>query len=102
MQVAIDEDRSCATRSLQPGIDGGALPGIFCEPKYLDVRRILDSLDRAIDRSIIDKNDFMIKVTQRRAQLGLQDRHVCFFVEERHNHRDLWRVCHRRHSGSVR
>ncbi len=60
LQIAIDQNSDRAVRGLEPGIDRGALAAIFCKPNYANVRSLFDSLGRAIDRSIVDENNFMI------------------------------------------
>ena len=47
---------------------------------------MLNSLDRAIRRSVVDENDFVIEPGERSAKFRLQDRDVLFLVEQRHDY----------------
>jgi hypothetical protein len=44
LQIAVDQNKDCAPRGLQPGIDRGALSGIFFETDHSQIRRGLNSL----------------------------------------------------------
>ncbi len=61
LQIAVDENYSRSARCMDASIDRCALAGIFFETNYSNIRRGFDSLGRAIDRTIIDKNDFVIE-----------------------------------------
>src|SRR5262249_44821227 len=78
LQIAIDENRGHAAGRLKTGINCRALSGIFLKPNQSNVRRSCDSADRAIHRSVVHKNNFVIEAAERFPQLGLQDRHVIF------------------------
>src|SRR4029077_17274193 len=83
LKIAVNDDHSPATRCCEAGINGGALSGISLETNQADIRRSFDPFRRAIDRSVIDKNDFVIESAQRSAQLFLQNRQVRFLVVKR-------------------
>src|SRR6266478_722675 len=69
LQIAVDKNRSCATRRFETSVNRRALPGIFFETNHANIWRGCDSLDRAIKRSVIDENDLVIEVFQSCAYL---------------------------------
>jgi hypothetical protein len=61
LQIAVDKNCSRSARSAKTSIDRGALAGIFFETNHSNIRCGFDSLGRAINGTIIDKNDLMIE-----------------------------------------
>src|SRR5439155_16302814 len=83
LQIAVDKNRSCATRCFETGVNRRALPGIFFETNHAHVRLWFNTFYCAIDRSVVDKDSFVIEVLQRCAQFCLQDADALFFVKKR-------------------
>src|SRR3979411_1365212 len=91
LQIAVYHDNGCAARSLATDVKRRALSGVFLDPDNANIGSALNFLDGAIDRSVIDKNNFVIDTGERSPQLRLQDRHVLFFIEERNDYGNLRR-----------
>ena len=77
-------------------------PAFFSKCRTRTSRALVRRANGAIGRAVVDEDDFVVQTGQRRRQLGLQNRHVLFFVEERHDDGNRRRRLVIAHSGSVR
>ena len=88
LQIAIDENDHGAASGVGAGIHGCALAGIFFELQNAHPRCIRQASDRAIDRAVIDKDNFVRQIGESSRQFRLEDGHVLLLVVKRHNDRD--------------